>query len=279
MPTMSNGVARRARAIPYPGIFTTLRYVMRPETQTFAFSVATMSVLAFFPFMIVLIMLIRQGIESSAMYDVLLQILRDHLPIGQDFVIRALSSLVTAHRQTEIVSLLLLFLTARMVFVPMEVALNRIWGFERSRSWLHNQLVGIGLILLCGLLAVLSVGITAVNQYVIEQAMGGHRKPMARLGAFLAMKLVATAASVSIFFVIYWLVPNGKISARRVFPVALWFGILWELMKYGYIVLLPHMNFQAVYGPFAASVALIFWGYFSGLILLAGAFISAGVRG
>ena len=92
------------------------------------------------------------------------------------------------------------------------------------------------------------------------------------------MKLVATAASVAIFFLIYWLVPNGKISARRVFPVALWFGILWELMKYGYIVLLPHMNFQAVYGPFAASVALIFWGYFSGLLLLSGAFLSAGVR-
>ena len=130
-----------------------------------------------------------------------------------------------------------------------------------------------------GALAVLSVGLTAVNQYVIEEAMGGRRNPAARLGAFLAMKLVATTASVGIFFVIYWLVPNGKISARHVFPVALWFGILWELMKYGYIVLLPHLNFQAVYGPFAASVALIFWGYFSGLLLLAGAFISAGSRG
>src|SRR2546423_9383738 len=179
MPTMPNGVPRRARTASYPGIFTTLRYVMRPETQTFAFSVATMSVLAFFPFMIVLIMLIRQGIESSAMYDVLLQILRDHLPLGQDFVIRALGGVVTAHRQTEILSLLLLFLTARMVFVPMEVALNHIWGFERSRSWLHNQAVGIGLILLCGALAVLSVGLTAVNQYVIEEAMGGDRQAMA----------------------------------------------------------------------------------------------------
>src|SRR5438876_3707132 len=102
MPTMPNGVARRTRPAPYPGIFTTLRYVMRPETQTFAFSVATMSVLAVFSFMIVLIMVIRQGIESSAMYDVLPQMLRDHLPIGQDCVIRGLSSLVTADRQSEL---------------------------------------------------------------------------------------------------------------------------------------------------------------------------------
>src|SRR5689334_12910662 len=70
--------ARRARALPRPSLFAVGRYLMRPQSQTFAFSVATMSVLAFFPFMIVLIMFIRRVIESRIMCDVLLQTLRPY---------------------------------------------------------------------------------------------------------------------------------------------------------------------------------------------------------
>jgi len=272
---MPEGGSRRARSAPYPSIFAVLRYLTLPEAQTFAFSVSTMAVLAFFPFMIVLLMVIRRVIESSAMNDVLTQILRDHLPIGQDFVIHALNGLVNARKQVEYGSMLLLFLTARMVFMPLEVALNHIWKFDKTRSWLHNQFVGIGLILLCGVLALFSVAFTAGNEYLLDAALGGKHNPTARLFAFLVMKFIATAASITIFFLIYWLVPNGPVSPRRVFPVALIFGLLWELMKYAYIMLLPNLNFQVVYGPFATSVALIFWGYISGLILLAGAFASA----
>jgi len=46
-------------------------------------------------------------------------------------------------------------------------------------------------------------------------------------------------------------------------------------MKYAYIAALPHMNFQEVYGPFSVSVALIFWAYLSGLLLLSGAYTAA----
>jgi len=252
-----------------------LRYLVRPEAQTFAFSVATMAVLSFFPFMIVIMIFIRRGIESKMMYDVLLQILRDHLPIAQDLVIKTLAGMVGVRKQVQIISLLLLFFTARGVFMPLEVALNHIWGFQKARSWLHNQLVGAGLIFLCGGLAVFSVAFTAVNQYILIQFLGGRQSPVFSLGAYLLMKLVATAASVTIFFLVYWLVPSGKIDPQQVFPAALIFGLLWELAKYAYVQVLPNLNFQVVYGPFAVAVALVFWGYISGLVLLAGAYASA----
>jgi uncharacterized BrkB/YihY/UPF0761 family membrane protein len=38
---------------------------------------------------------------------------------------------------------------------------------------------------------------------------------------------------------------------------------------------LPRLNFQEVYGPFALSVSLMFWAFLSGLLLLAGANLSA----
>jgi membrane protein len=264
--------------IPYAGPWLSLgQYLLTPEAQTFALAVATFAVLAFFPFMIVLIMVIRRVFESRAMNYVLLQILRDHLPIGQDMVIKALDDLVNARKQVQVGSTILLLLATRGVFMPLEVALNRIWGFEKSRSWIHNQLVGALLAIGCAVLALVSIAVTAFgNRYVLTEFVGGGRhNPTFHLGAFLLMKLVTTTASITTFFLIYWLVPAGKVSVRRALPAAIIFGILWELMKYAYIAALPHMNFEEVYGPFSVSVSLIFWAYLSGLLLLSGAYSAA----
>jgi membrane protein/epoxyqueuosine reductase len=37
------------------------------------------------------------------------------------------------------------------------------------------------------------------------------------------------------------------------------------------VLVLPHLDLQALYGPFYISVGLLFWAYVSGLILFAGA--------
>jgi uncharacterized BrkB/YihY/UPF0761 family membrane protein len=52
-------------------------------------------------------------------------------------------------------------------------------------------------------------------------------------------------------------------------------GLLSEALKYSYILALPRLNFQEVYGPFALSVSLMFWAFLSGLLLLTGANLSA----
>jgi uncharacterized BrkB/YihY/UPF0761 family membrane protein len=52
-------------------------------------------------------------------------------------------------------------------------------------------------------------------------------------------------------------------------------GLLSEILKYAYILALPRLDFQEVYGPFALSVSLMFWAFLSGLLLLTGAHLSA----
>jgi uncharacterized BrkB/YihY/UPF0761 family membrane protein len=69
--------------------------------------------------------------------------------------------------------------------------------------------------------------------------------------------------------------PNGKVPPKAVLPAAVFMGLLLELVKYSYILALPRLNFQEVYGPFALSVSLMFWAFLSGLLLLAGAHLSA----
>jgi membrane protein len=110
---------------------------------------------------------------------------------------------------------------------------------------------------------------------LLEFLLRGHGSGFIRLVGFLTMKLFAIAASIAIFFLIYWVLPNGKVPARAVLPTAVIMGLLSEALKYGYILALPWLNFAEVYGPFALSVSMMFWAFLSGLLLLAGANLSA----
>lgn len=209
------------------------------------------------------------------MYDVVVQLLRDYLPAGQDFVIRNLNALVGARHSVQLVSLLILLVTSTGIFMPLEVALNRIWGFPNNRSYVGNQLISLGLAFGCGLLALLSIAMTAGNVALMEFLLRGHATFVVRLAGFVVMKVFAFAASIAIFFLIYWWLPNGKVPARAVVSTAVITGLLSEALKYTYILALPRLNFQEVYGPFALSVSLMFWAFLSGLLLLTGAHLSA----
>jgi len=254
----------------------TLQYLARTEAHTYAFSVAANAILSFFPFMVLLMWLIRNVFHSTTMSNVVVDLLKDHLPAGQDFVIRNLQSLVKTRQRVKMASLVILLITSTGVFVPLEVAFNRIWGFAKNRSYLGNQIISLALAFACGILALASVGMAAGNELALTFMMRGNENIVFRAATFVALKICATVASIAIFFLIYWLLPNGKIKARSVLPAAVAMGVLWEVGKVLYIKILPWLNFQEVYGQaFSKSVALMFWAFISGLMLLAGAHLSS----
>jgi membrane protein len=254
--------------------WSTLRYLTQTEVHTYAFSVAANAILSFFPFIVLLLTLIRRVIRSQAMYNVVLELLREYLPSNKDFVIRNLQFLASVRGRGQALSFVVLLITSTGIFLPLEVALNSIWGFKKNRSYLMNLVVSLGLALACGCLAMLSIALTAQNLKILGVVIGGPNFVIAGLG-FMVMKASAILATIGIYFLIYWLLPHGKVPARAVLPAAIITGLVSEAAKYIYILLLPWLNFQEVYGPFAVSVTLMFWSFWSGMLLLGGAYLSA----
>src|SRR6266404_9211235 len=82
--------ARLGRVLP------TARYLMSTDVHTFAFSVAANAILSFFPFVVLLLTITSKVLRSPAMTNMILDLLRDYLPVGQDFVIRNLKVLMGA---------------------------------------------------------------------------------------------------------------------------------------------------------------------------------------
>ncbi|MFB3815364.1 MAG: YihY/virulence factor BrkB family protein [Terriglobales bacterium] len=277
------------------GLWPTLKYLTQTDVHTYAFSVAANAILSFFPFIVLLMTLIRRVFHSQPMLDVVEQLLRNYLPSNQDFIVGNLQRLARAHNGVQVISLVMLLITSTGIFLPLEVALNQVWGFRKNRSYIGNQLISLGLAFGCGALGLISIALTSGSQLLLLAAFGPSMKwtlanaatsklawlamtvvnfTFAKL-AWIVMKAFAIVASISIFFFIYWLLPNGKVKARYVFPAAVVAGLLLEVAKYAYILALPILDFREVYGPFSVSVTLMFWAFISGLLLLGGAHLSA----
>lgn len=262
------------------GLAQTFRYWMQTEVHVYAFSVAANVLLSFFPFLIVMLSLSRRVFGEQAAVDAIDLALRDFFPdaLGQ-FLHRNLPQTGSVAA----VSIVLLLFTANGIFEPLEVALNRVWGIPKNRSFFRNQIVSLGLIFSCGALGLLSMMLTALSQQSLRAGLSpnvlGGSGFRALLGgskavvSILFFKLAAVPLAVLVLFLIYRYLPNGPTPLNRVLPAAIFVGLFMELLKYLNALVWPSFQRKLAneYGVFQYSVTLIFLGFLSSMLVLAGA--------
>jgi membrane protein len=267
---------------------STLRYLGTIEVHTYAFSVAANAILCFMPAAVLMLTVSRSILHSQAIANAVLEMVKAFLPLDQytQALIAGWVYRQSRGHAVELFSLLMLFIGCAGVFEPLEVALNSVWGFK-PRNYLMNQLVSLGLAANCGLLAFASVAATAGIWAPTLQAqawMDAHLGTgvVHALVTFvnttlqqIVLKAFGLLAAILIFFLIYWLLPNGKIKAKAVLPSAIITGVAFEVAQVIFMKVVPWLNLRETYGNFSISVTLIFWAFFVGLLLLGGAHLSA----
>jgi membrane protein len=109
----------------------TLQYLMKTEAHTYAFSVAANAILSFFPFMVLLMWLIRNVFHSPTMFNVVIDLVKDHLPAGQDFIVKNLTYLVKSRQSVKMASLVILLVTSTGVFFRWKYRLTKFGGLGK----------------------------------------------------------------------------------------------------------------------------------------------------
>ena len=249
-----------------------LRYLWTTEVHAFAFSIAANALLSFFPFTLLLVTICHTWLHWQGAYDFVVALLRANLPTGADFVIRNLVVVMKARRPVQAASVLLLFITSSGVFLPLEVALNKIWGIRQDRSFLGNFAVSVMLAVGSGLIALASVVLGAVSTAGLPAALGHSPWPgLAAAAARATLETISIPMMVGIYFAIYCALPHGKIPVARALPAALSAALLTEGLRFAFAWVLPAFHFPEVYGPFALSATLLIWAFLGALVLLWGA--------
>ena len=254
-----------------------IAYLLDSEVHTYAFSVAANAILSFIPFVVLLYTLALKIFHSPAMVDVVNDMVNYFLPsytrqpnwLATN--IEAAAALSSRHG-VQALSLVMILISCTGIFLPLEVALNQAWGVAKSRNYLANQAVALGLALLMVGLGLGSILLNLGTQHFLTVIFFHHTDNVVFNTLSYGWLAISTGvASILFFFSIYWILPNRKVPWRPVLRTAILTGIVWLGAKLVFVTVLPHLNLNLIYGPFYVSVGLLFWAYVSGLILFAGA--------
>jgi uncharacterized BrkB/YihY/UPF0761 family membrane protein len=246
----------------------TVRYLSGTEVHVYALAISASVLLSFFPFLNVMLSFCRNVLHSRAAEDAIYLALNDYFP-GE--LAGFLKRNLVGQGHLHVASMVLLLFTANGIFEPLEVALNRAWGEVKNRSYLKNQVVALGMIFVCGALALLSLMLTGANKEWIStwQWLGGAQWWL----NLLMFKLAAVPISILALFLVYWLLPNRKIEPARVAPAAVVVGLILEALKYVNLALAPFLRakLEHEYSIFSHSVTILLWSFIASMVVLAGA--------
>lgn len=202
------------------------------------------------------------------------------LPGSGDLVYGALR---TVHRDSGWLGLIgaagLVF-TASTIFAMLESAFNLIFHVERPRRWLVQRLLALGTAALALVLLLLSIGLTSATAYVLRVRIPLLRRAAGDFEPLLLASgvLVPLIVSITLFTLLYRIVPNTTITTRAAVAGGVFAGTGWEVAKHLFTIYVAHFaNYDRVYGSLGGIVVLMVWVYFSSSILVMGAEVAADV--
>jgi membrane protein len=191
-----------------------------------------------------------------------------------NLVLGAIDELSKNSTLTAVIGSIGILWTASGLFSTIRDVLNRIYKTRSDTFYLWAKLRDVGmvfLILTVFLLSFSSTFILSIFQAVDESFFGDT---ILKLGftTTLLTHTIGLIFTFIMFYLIFKLVPQGFVSQKVALISSITASILYEALKYLFIVyLVSFANYQRVYGTYAALVAVIFWLYYSSLTFVIGA--------
>ena len=160
-----------------------------------------------------------------------------------------------------------LILTALLLMFRVEVAFNRIWRVDRSRSLLNRIVMYWAVLTLAPLMIGSAIALSVQNiiaPFVLHVAASSGRH---KIGIFLLSWMV--------FTLMFVLVPNKRILLRHTVLGALLSAVLFDLAKLGFIAYVSNANYTQIYGALATIPIFLFWLYLVWIVILLGASLAS----
>lgn len=164
--------------------------------------------------------------------------------------------------------------TASGLFSAMRDVLNKVFKTKLEVFYVWGKLKDISMVFMVFLFFILSFTSTfiiSIIRNIDQNFLGGFIHEYSFLQKTIGFTL-GLIFSFIMFYLIYKLVPNGRVNTKIALISAITCAFLWEVLKNLFaLYLISIANYAAVYGSYAAIVALIFWIYYSSFVFVLGA--------
>lgn len=160
--------------------------------------------------------------------------------------------------------------TAVMLMLTIDNALNRIFRVQRRRSLVQNIFVYWAVLTLAPVLIGVSLSMTTVG---LAASLGSDALDLLAQTLLRAVPFLFTCAALSL---LYGVVPARRVEFRHAVTGGIVAGIGFEVAKRAFALYLQQVpTYTLIYGAFATIPIFLVWLYVSWVVVLAGAVFTA----
>src|SRR5688572_1704835 len=264
----------RLRKTPSLFYFGTLAWRRFKEERCLqiASSLTFTALLALVPIITVTLTLISAfPVFGEMMLNVQLFLVQNMLPESAENVAVHAERFVENAARLTAVGIAFLFVTAMIVLLTIDRALNQIWRVQRRRSGVQSVFIYWALLTVGPLLIGASLSLTS---WLVSQSVGLVKD--VPLAGELMLKLVPILLTGIAFTLVYIAIPNRRVLIRDALSGGFLAALAFEGMKHGFAAYITHFpTHKVVYGAFASVPIFLLWIYLSWLVVLTGAVVAA----
>lgn len=232
------------------------------------------------PFVLIILSVLGMYLDSETVQDRFVRYLDSMIPLPGQYKERAIFELVERTKElssnkflTGLIGIAGLFWTVSGLFSTMRDVLNRIFNTDSDMSYLIGKLKDFGLVILSVILFLATMAITSGIQLAEDysSALFGETLTLTLFQKAVPV-VIGMIISVTLFYVLYALVPHWKFNLRVALFSSIVAGLLFEALKYVFAVyVLKIASFGRIYGTYATIVISIFYIYYVSVVFVVGA--------
>lgn len=246
------------------------------EVTVYAAQASFFIVIAFFPFIMLLLTMIQfiPNVNKSDLLTLLVRIMPnmlDSLVVGivDDLYIKSPATILSISAAAALWS-------AARGMLSIERGLNRIFGIVEKRNYILRRLICSFYTLLFMVVCVFSLVLLVLGNAIHDLIVRSFPFLSPFLNNVISFRNLTALVLFFAFFVgLYSIIPTKHQPPRRQIPGAVFSTVCWLAFSYGFSLYFTHFSsFSYMYGSLTAIVLLMLWLYFCICILFIGAEIN-----
>jgi len=279
---MSRFRTHASAVLKHPGAFAlrVLRSFRANQGYLLAGAVAYNTLLSILPLLILILIVLANFVDESALLTTLGRYLELAVP-GQSDMIMGELALFLEHRYVigwVLVATLLFF--SSLAFTVLENAMSVIFYHRvaiRRRHFLISALIPFFCILFLGIGALIVTFVSGALQAMGQESVAflGRTRSLVGVSGFL-LYLVGVGGEIIVLTSIYMVMPVGRPSWRHALIGGVTAGLLWELTRHVLVWYFSTLSqIKIVYGSLTTAIVVLLSLEMAALVLLLGAQVIA----
>jgi membrane protein len=243
------------------------------DAPTNAGSMAYFGILSMFQVLVLGVVALSYVVGEGEARRFVIEQVQAGSPVDAETVGAVIDAVIESRGGISLFGIVFLVFGALGIFSAVNKGISRAFATSTPRPFLQDQLLGLTLMAITGLLGVASI-VIGVLTGIIQAAAGdaaaavpGGEWALGVIGFVLPLVLIFIA-----FLVLYRIVPNRRVTIQEVWPGALAAAVLWTVLRIGFTFYATSIaRYDTAFGPISAGISLLVFLYFASLVLLLGA--------